>query len=67
VVSTDPTGATVAFVDVPGHERFVTTTLAGVGPVPAVLLAIAADEGWMPRRASMSTRSSPWASATGYW
>ena len=24
----------VAFVDVPGHERFVATTLAGVGPVP---------------------------------
>ncbi|MDX6296570.1 MAG: selenocysteine-specific elongation factor, partial [Nocardioidaceae bacterium] len=27
----------VAFVDVPGHERFVSTMLAGVGPVPAVL------------------------------
>ena len=31
----DP-GGTVAFVDVPGHERFVTTMLAGIGPVPAV-------------------------------
>jgi selenocysteine-specific elongation factor len=39
----------VAFVDVPGHERFVTTMLAGVGPVPAVLLVVAADEGWMPQ------------------
>jgi selenocysteine-specific elongation factor len=46
-----PSGRTVAFVDVPGHERFVTTMLAGVGPVPAVLLAIAADEGWMPQSA----------------
>ena len=43
-----PTGP-VAFVDVPGHERFVTTMLAGVGPVPAVLLVAAADEGWMPQ------------------
>ncbi|QJY44701.1 selenocysteine-specific translation elongation factor [Pseudonocardia broussonetiae] len=42
---------TVAFVDVPGHERFVTTMLAGVGPVPAVLLVVAADEGWMPQSA----------------
>ncbi len=40
---------TIAFVDVPGHERFVTTMLAGVGPVPAVLLVVAADEGWMPQ------------------
>jgi len=36
----------VAFVDVPGHERFLATMLAGVGPVPAVLLVVAADEGW---------------------
>lgn len=41
-----PSGRTVAFVDVPGHERFVTTMLAGVGPVPAVALVVAADEGW---------------------
>jgi selenocysteine-specific elongation factor len=44
-------GVEVAFVDVPGHERFVTTMLAGVGPVPAVLLVVAADEGWMPQSA----------------
>ncbi len=46
-----PGAGPVAFVDVPGHERFVTTMLAGVGPVPAVLLVIAADEGWMPQSA----------------
>jgi selenocysteine-specific elongation factor len=46
-----PSGSTVAFVDVPGHERFVATMLAGVGPVPAVLLVVAADEGWMPQSA----------------
>jgi selenocysteine-specific elongation factor len=39
----------VAFVDVPGHERFVPTMLAGVGPVPAALLVVAADGGWMPQ------------------
>ena len=42
---------TVAFVDVPGHERFVSNMLAGVGPVPAVLVVVAADEGWMPQTA----------------
>ncbi len=41
-----PSGEEIAFVDVPGHERFATNMLAGVGPVPAVLLVIAADEGW---------------------
>ena len=37
----------VAFVDVPGHERFIANMLAGVGPAPAVLFVVAADEGWM--------------------
>lgn len=41
-----PTGETIAFVDVPGHERFVANMLAGVGPVPAVMFVVAADEGW---------------------
>ena len=31
-----PSGDQLAFVDVPGHERFVTNMLAGAGPVPAV-------------------------------
>ena len=44
--TTLPSGQAVAFVDVPGHERFLTTMLAGVGPVPAVLFVVAADEGW---------------------
>jgi selenocysteine-specific elongation factor len=39
----------VAFVDVPGHERFVPTMLSGVGPVPAVLFVVAADDPWMPQ------------------
>ena len=44
--TTLPSGAVVSFVDVPGHERFVPTMLAGAGPVPAALLVVAADEGW---------------------
>ncbi|HET7388846.1 MAG TPA: SelB C-terminal domain-containing protein [Nocardioidaceae bacterium] len=45
----------VAFVDVPGHERFLTTALAGVGPVPAVLFVVAADDPWMPQAAEHLT------------
>lgn len=44
-----PSGETLSFVDVPGHERFVGNMLAGVGPVPAVCLVVAADEGWRPQ------------------
>jgi selenocysteine-specific elongation factor len=46
-----PSGDRLAFVDVPGHERFVTNMLAGAGPVPAVLFVVAADEGWMQQSA----------------
>ena len=46
-----PSGEQVAFVDVPGHERFVSNMLAGAGPVPAVMFVVAADEGWMPQSA----------------
>ncbi|MGA4684767.1 selenocysteine-specific translation elongation factor [Micromonospora sp. AB353] len=49
--TTLPSGGTIAFVDVPGHERFVPNMLAGVGPVPAALIVVAADEGWMPQSA----------------
>ncbi len=41
-----PSGETVAFVDVPGHARFIGNMLAGLGPAPAVLFVVAADEGW---------------------
>lgn len=37
---------TVAFVDVPGHERFIGTMLAGTGASPAALFVVAADDGW---------------------
>src|SRR6059036_3072846 len=38
-----------AFVDVPGHERFVKNMLAGIGGIDLVLLVIAADESVMPQ------------------
>jgi selenocysteine-specific elongation factor len=39
-------GREVAFVDVPGHQRFLGNTLAGLGPAPVVCFVVAADEGW---------------------
>lgn len=44
-----PNGATLGVVDVPGHERFVRTMLAGAAGVDVILLVIAADEGVMPQ------------------
>ena len=41
-----PSGQEVAFVDVPGHERFLGNMLAGIGPTPVVCFVVAADEGW---------------------
>ncbi|MDP9094610.1 MAG: SelB C-terminal domain-containing protein [Actinomycetota bacterium] len=41
-----PPGQQLAFVDVPGHERFIANMLAGIGPAAAVLFVVAADEGW---------------------
>ncbi|HEV8536397.1 MAG TPA: selenocysteine-specific translation elongation factor [Candidatus Limnocylindria bacterium] len=44
-----PDGADVGVVDVPGHQDFIRNMLAGVGPVDAVLLVVALDEGVMPQ------------------
>jgi selenocysteine-specific elongation factor len=44
--TTLPSGEVLALVDVPGHARFIGNMLAGLGPAPAVLLVVAADEGW---------------------
>lgn len=44
-----PTGAIVGFVDVPGHERFVHTMLAGAQSLDLVMLVVAADDGIMPQ------------------
>ena len=44
--TTLPSGEQLAFVDVPGHQRFIGNMLAGLGPAPAVVFVVAADEGW---------------------
>ena len=44
--TTLPSGRELAFVDVPGHQRFIGNMLAGLGPAPAVVFVVAADEGW---------------------
>ena len=41
-----PSGATVAFVDVPGHRRFLKNMLAGVGGVAGCLFVVDCREGW---------------------
>ncbi len=43
------TGATIGFVDVPGHERFVGTMVAGATGIDSLLLVVAADDGVMPQ------------------
>lgn len=42
-------GSVIGFVDVPGHERFVHTMLAGAQGIDLVLLVVAADDGVMPQ------------------
>ena len=44
----DP-GHVLGFVDVPGHERFVHTMVAGATGIDFALLVIAADDGVMPQ------------------
>lgn len=58
--TTSPGGHEIAFVDVPGHERFVPNMLAGTGPVPAALIVVAADEGWMPQSAEHLAALDAW-------
>jgi selenocysteine-specific elongation factor len=47
--ATTAKGATLGFVDVPGHERFVRNMLAGVCGIDYVMLVVAADDGVMPQ------------------
>src|ERR1700737_4121602 len=44
-----PSGRQLAFVDVPGHVRFIRNMLAGVGAVDACLFVVAATESWKPQ------------------
>ncbi|MBI2374154.1 MAG: selenocysteine-specific translation elongation factor [Deltaproteobacteria bacterium] len=42
-------GTTAGLVDVPGHERFVKTMVAGATGIDLALFVVAADEGVMPQ------------------
>ena len=46
-----PSGRRLSVVDVPGHERFVRTMVAGATGVDLFLLVVAADDGVMPQTA----------------
>ncbi len=42
-------GDDITIIDVPGHERFIKTMVAGVSTVDLALLVVAADDGVMPQ------------------
>jgi selenocysteine-specific elongation factor len=44
-----PSGETIGFVDVPGHEGLVHNMLAGATGIDFVVLVVAADDGVMPQ------------------
>ena len=44
-----PSGRRLSVIDVPGHERFVRTMVAGATGIDLYLMTIAADDGVMPQ------------------
>ena len=44
-----PSGRRLSVIDVPGHERFVRTMVAGATGIDLFLMTIAADDGVMPQ------------------
>ncbi len=44
-----PGGRRLSVIDVPGHERFVRTMVAGASGIDLFLLCVAADDGVMPQ------------------
>jgi selenocysteine-specific elongation factor len=44
-----PSGRALSVVDVPGHERFVRTMVAGATGIDLFLMVVAADDGVMPQ------------------
>src|SRR5439155_8384249 len=44
-----PSGRSLSVIDVPGHERFVRTMVAGATGIDLFLMTIAADDGVMPQ------------------
>ena len=44
-----PSGEKVGLVDVPGHQHFVRNVIPGLTGIDAIMLIVAADDGWMPQ------------------
>ncbi len=44
-----PTGRRLSVIDVPGHERFVRTMVAGASGIDLFLMVVAANDGVMPQ------------------
>ena len=44
-----PSGRSLSLIDVPGHERFVRTMIAGATGIDLALLVVACDDGVMPQ------------------
>jgi selenocysteine-specific elongation factor len=44
-----PSGRRISVIDVPGHERFVRTMVAGATGIDLYLMTVAADDGVMPQ------------------
>jgi selenocysteine-specific elongation factor len=44
-----PSGRALSVIDVPGHERFVRTMVAGATGIDLFLMTVAADDGVMPQ------------------
>jgi selenocysteine-specific elongation factor len=49
IPAADAQAEPLGFIDVPGHERFVHTMLAGATGIDCALLVVAADDGVMPQ------------------
>lgn len=49
IQAADAQAEPLGFIDVPGHERFVHTMLAGATGIDCALLVVAADDGVMPQ------------------
>jgi selenocysteine-specific elongation factor len=50
-----PSGRRLSVVDVPGHERFVRTMVAGATGIDLFLMVVAADDGVMPQTREHAT------------
>ena len=50
-----PSGRSLSVIDVPGHERFVRTMVAGATGIDLFLMVVAADDGVMPQTREHAT------------